>query len=62
MIGFPALGYFHIGNTNHAEAQPSKMRGAHGVDRWVPDTIVIHNIRVFELGILLSPGLGLELV
>lgn len=62
MIGFPTLGYFHIGNTSHAEAQLSKMRGAHGVDRWVPYAIIIRNIGVFEWGILLSPGLGLELV
>lgn len=49
MIGFPTLGYFHIGNTNHAEAKPSKMRGARGVDRWVLYAIIIHNIGVFEL-------------
>lgn len=60
MIGFPTLGYFPVGNSSHAEAQPSEMRG--GVETWVLFANVIHLTGVFELGILLSPGLGLELM
>lgn len=62
MIGFPTLGYFHIGNTNHAAAQPSKMRGAHGTDGWVLYAVIIQNIGVFELGILFSSDLRFKLV
>lgn len=62
MIGFPRLGYFPVGNTSPAEAQPSEMRGARGRERGVLCANIIHLVGVFELGILLSPGLALELM
>lgn len=46
----PALGYFSIGNTNHA-----KVRVAHSIDGWVPYTIIICHEMYLGIGIFFAP-------